>query len=120
MGPKGIKNIFLVSVIFLASCIGIEQKSEPVPMPRVPGEVTLTGTLTYQRFWGPPNYGEDTLTDKKEIYPILKTDTADIQLVTDKNLRSFENKKVSATGVLFEAQTGHHHTKILLELGEIK
>ncbi|HXB40075.1 MAG TPA: DUF4431 domain-containing protein [Bacteroidia bacterium] len=31
-----------------------------------------------------------------------------------------ENKRVSAKGKLFDAQTGHHHTNILLELIEIK
>jgi hypothetical protein len=114
-----VKILVSCSVLFVA-CSNNEIKEESVKEIQDSGVVTLTGTLTYQRFWGAPNYGEDTLTDAKEIVPVLKTDTADIQLVTNKNLRSLENKKVSARGKLFDAQTGHHHTNVLLDLKEIK
>lgn len=100
---------------------------------------TLKGKIIMQTFWGPPNFGADTSVDRKEVCPILLLDTpinmtADstnefnerkigvtkIQLVTDKSVDNFLKKKVNATGTLFGAMTGHHHTDVLLILTDLR
>lgn len=97
---------------------------------------TFKGIITKERFWGPPNYGEDTLTDKKEIVPVITLDVVitipsgsgrnaseklvkKLQVVTTKSLDGFLNKNVILTGTLFEAQSGHHYTNYLIDLIEI-
>jgi hypothetical protein len=101
--------------------------------------VKLTGTLTRETFPGPPNYESVRKGDKPEIYWILnvarpicvdaihtdsgsspaKEDIRRVQLVfTDslayKKYKEFLSKEVVATGTLFAAETGHHHTAVLL------
>jgi hypothetical protein len=104
-----------------------------------PAVVKLTGTLTRETFPGPPNYESVRDGDKPETYLILnlahpvcvdadKTDTGlnpaqkdirRVQLVFtgttgDAKYKDFVSKEVVATGTLFAAQTGHHHTPVLL------
>jgi len=103
---------------------------------------TLTGTLTTQLFWGPPGYGEDTIADERELECILVLDKAihiqkpdsdisggydglvnaidTIQVVHQQKVNNYFHKKVKVTGTLFGAQTGHHHTEILIDLITIK
>jgi len=42
------------------------------------------------------------------------TAVSDLQLVTEKYDKALVGRKVVATGTLFRAHTGHHHTKVLL------
>ena len=103
---------------------------------------TLTGTLTTQVYWGPPNYGEDTTMDERETEYILVLDKAisiskpdsdlsdgynaaianvkQLQIVHSQKLDAYVHKKVKAVGSLFGAQTGHHHTDVLLDLKSIR
>jgi hypothetical protein len=100
---------------------------------------TLKGKIIMRTFWGPPNFGADTSVDRKEVCPILlldnpinmAADTTDefnerkigvtkIQLVTDKSVGNFIEKKVTVTGTLFGAMTGHHHTDVLLMLIDLR
>jgi uncharacterized protein DUF4431 len=107
-----------------------------------PAVSTLHGTLTSKVYFGPPGYGEDTLADEKERTYVLvldkgiaiqqpKKDLSDgynaaignvthIQLLNQESLDKYLNKTVSVTGTLFGAQTGHHHTDVLLDLKSIK
>lgn len=103
---------------------------------------TLYGTLSTKVYWGPPGYGEDTTVDEKEnVYLLVldkginiqapKKDLSDgyngainnvmqLQLVNQQSLDAYLNKDVTVTGTLFGAQTGHHHTDVLLDVKSIK
>ncbi len=117
----------------------IENKKElPTNYQYEPAISIITGTLTKENFWCPPTFGEDTLSDKKEICPILlidnpitikadssdvvnetKTNVSKIQLLTNLNLENYFYKKLLVKGKLFCAQTGHHHTEVLISATEI-
>lgn len=107
-----------------------------------PAKVTLIGTLKAAMFYGPPRYGEDPKHDRKEHVFVLELDTP-IDLAADaandfnvaqanvrrlqvvplpddpKALPRLRNRHVQASGTLFGAQTGHHHTDVLLHLETI-
>jgi uncharacterized protein DUF4431 len=108
-----------------------------------PEKVTLTGRLVYRTFYGPPNYGENPKTDSRETQPILildsmvdviasasdPTDEAErlvkrITLVIHdfkaNPVRPLLGKRVRVEGTLFHANTGHHHTKVLLEVSSLR
>jgi len=92
--------------------------------------IDLSGTLTTEMFYGRPNYGENPETDEKEYPYLLKLDkpikAADleitkIQVVPQSKpdiqaVHNSLNKHVKIEGTLFFAQTGHHHTPILIEM----
>jgi hypothetical protein len=94
----------------------------------------LTGRVSIQTFFGPPNYGESPETDSKERQailhlnrPICTTSTddspaeenqTDVTLVPMGNfsLVPFDGKPVTVRGELFHAITGHHHTDVLISI----
>ena len=146
-----IKTILFLSLLALSSCSENNQNgTHPSTNSKITSEqnniyyynsenTNLKGTLVYKTYWGPPNYGEDTLTDSKETFPILElitpikvlTDSnnrenepkegiTEIQVVSKIELTEFRNKKVSIKGKLFSGISGHHHTEILIEMKEIK
>lgn len=108
--------------------------------------VTLTGTLRSKVFPGPPNYESIKRGDRAETAIILslatpictaagnpaefvdvaETDIRDLQLVITKPSdwklvkRLVGNKPVVVTGTLFHSHTGHHRTKVLLTVAELK
>jgi len=101
---------------------------------------SLRGTLSRERFFGPPGYGETpeidmienpwilTLSKPINIHPskqrfeagnfaASKFNITRIQLHSDKaliDLSSFEGQVVNVSGELWEAETGHHFTPVLL------
>ena len=100
-----------------------------------PDVITVTGTLQQQTFAGPPNYESVGKGDAAEKVLILRADNAicvnantdnqqekdvsDLQLVVagQKQYRKYKSlvgRKVTVTGTLFQAHTGHHHTRVLL------
>jgi hypothetical protein len=107
-----------------------------------PAVVELKGTLTLRRYYGPPNYGENPKTDTKEAMFILilsqpvnvrgnpdpkagfdrqsVKNIRRIQLVITMPYKEFIGKKVLVKGTLFHAFTGHHHTKVLMEVQSIE
>lgn len=115
-----------------------------------PQQVKLRGTIAEEKSYGPPNYGEDPNIDKIEKYYILKLDDpinvkgktnsklnsetelniSEIQLsinwdnknniLPNGDIANILNKKVSVKGTLFHSVTGHHHTKVLLNVTKIK
>lgn len=113
----------------------VEYQYEPVVS-------TIHGTLSSKVYWGPPGYGEDTTADEKEnVYLLMldkginlkapKKDLSDgynaainnvmqLQLVNQQSLDSYLGKNVTVTGTLFGAQTGHHHTDVLLDVKSIQ
>ena len=106
--------------------------------------VSLTGTLRSQVFPGPPNYASIKRGDRKETAIILKlvapacttgNDPADVnvseiriremQLVVTKDahwrtVRRLMGKRAIVTGTLFHAHTGHHRTKVLIHVVNIR
>ncbi len=102
-----------------------------------PKLVILSGTITRHLEYGPPNYGEDPVHDAKEIYwyldldkPICvngknedspemegETGVQHLQIVYMHGYprgRGWVNHRVTITGTLFHAISGHHHTKVLI------
>ena len=105
-----------------AQCLGFE---EPV---------TLEGTVVFETFHGPPNYGEDPQTDRLETQAILKlwkpvcsvaadshpgvADQREVTLVPRDGIRFVDRQRVR--GGLFVAHTGHHHTPLLLSVESVE
>jgi hypothetical protein len=106
--------------------------------------VTLTGTLRSQIYPGPPNFESIKRGDLKETALILaltkpacvnRNDRADqaiaesgirrMQLVIRNNahwkiVRRLMGKRAAVTGTLFHWETGHHHTKVLIDVTSIR
>lgn len=106
--------------------------------------VTLTGTLSSHVFPGPPNYESIKRGDSKERAIILTlpspmcTSVGDDPLIDEpeKNVRDLQlvitkpadwkiverrlKKRVTVTGTLFHAHTGHHRTKVLIDVTNIR
>ena len=106
-----------------------------------PSVVALSGTIVRQTFPGPPNYESVARGDRPERVWILRlarpvcVNVADhfdvhedgqkqLQLVLKpefyKRFSHLVGKRVTATGTLFHAYTGHHHRKLLLTVAEIR
>lgn len=105
-----------------------------------PALVSLHGTLIQKTFPGPPNYrdihkGDEpesiwlvTLdspicVDEDKVQPDLnpsQKNVRKVQLVLNKEhseqANALRGKRVVATGTLFGAHTGHHHTSVLLNV----
>ncbi|MES2133408.1 MAG: DUF4431 domain-containing protein, partial [Bacteroidota bacterium] len=60
------------------------------------------------------------VTDVSDGYNAAINNIIEIQLVHQKPLDQYLNKQVTVSGTLFGAQTGHHHTDILLDLVTIE
>jgi Domain of unknown function (DUF4431) len=106
------------------------------------GAHTVVGTIHRVMFYGPPNFGEDPKTDEKGFYPVLKLDRATSMCAEDP--RGFANgpvvalemqmiflshikfskiwygKHVEVDGAMFAAETGSHHTPVMLEVKNIR
>jgi hypothetical protein len=106
--------------------------------------VSLTGTLRSEVFPGPPNYESIKRGDRKERAIILTLATRacttgndpqgfdvpesgirEMQLVVTKDthwktVRRLMGKRAIVTGTLFHAHTGHHRTKVLIDVASIR
>lgn len=107
-----------------------------------PNTIGLHGKIRRQTFAGPPNYESVANGDEPEQVWVLhlakpicvvasadwerEKTVSDIQLVFAEGqsqydrYRSLVGRRVIATGTLFRAHTGHHHTKVLLTVTAIK
>jgi hypothetical protein len=107
-------------------------------LPYEPAVVTVRGTLERKTFPGPPNYESARKGDKPETYWILelpqavcvaedsrepdldpaRANISRIQLVLTPEMyaayKALVGRKVMASGTLFGAISGHHHTPVLL------
>ncbi|HEY0348935.1 MAG TPA: DUF4431 domain-containing protein [Pyrinomonadaceae bacterium] len=129
------KLIGLVALLLLATASTEAQRRS---LHYQPEKVALTGRLVYRTFYGPPGYGENPKTDKRETQSILILESAidvigngndpweqtehgikRITLVVDRS-SPFVGKRVVVEGTLFHAHTGHHHTKVLMEVSSIR
>lgn len=107
--------------------------------------VELVGTIYSKVFAGPPNYESVKAGDQKEIATILKLKTAictnadggpnsfnvseadvrDVQLVISeprfwKIIRNNRSRSLRVKGSLFHGHTGHHRTRVLLSVSDLK
>ena len=102
--------------------------------------VTLAGKVKLQKFFGPPNFGENPDTDSHEVQAILllakpicvdenpkdyeKAEQNQMQVTLvplhHENLRNYEGKQIIVQGTLYHAHTGHHHTPVLMEIKRIE
>lgn len=117
-------------------------QSKPKSLSYEPDRVTLVGKVVSRTFYGPPNYGEDPATDSKEDQYILILDTP-IDVIgsidpidkTERGVKkltlvvfdfktnpveSLLGKRVEVHGRLFHAHTGHHRTRVLIEVESIR
>lgn len=106
-----------------------------------PNTVVLVGAIERKHGFGPPNFGENPESDKKESWYVLKlenpldvagtkgdelnseseSNVRELQIVgKTKELRSLIGLRVEITGKLFHAHTGHHHTNVLITPSDIK
>jgi len=106
--------------------------------------VAVTGKLSSRIFPGPPNYMSIRKGDQKETVilltltqPVCTTgnDPAGID-VPEKGLRNIQlaitkdedwpvirrllGKRVTVSGTLFHAHTGHHRTKVLMDVSQVR
>jgi Domain of unknown function (DUF4431) len=106
------------------------------------GMHTVSGTIERIMFYGPPNFGEDPKTDEKGFYPVLKLDhglpmcaegsdgfangsvtARKMQMIfigSNKFRKSWYGKSVEVDGDMFAAQTGWHHTPVMLQVKNIR
>lgn len=106
-----------------------------------PAITTIEGVVKNDRtFYGPPGFGSDPKVDAKEKPERLVldapisitpekgdptneavTDVSELQIVPNEvsNLSDYLDRRVRVTGKLFQAHTGHHHTKALIALETI-
>lgn len=105
----------------------------------------ISGVIIVVCFLGPPGYGDNPETDSREYsyvlmlekpidiiaktenkgegnLDIIKSNIKEIQLTTTQkiNLSNYKNKAVRLTGTFFEADNGHHHTDVLIDVQQIE
>jgi hypothetical protein len=128
-----------LAVFLSAACLG-RADGETACLLYEPSVVTLKGTLIRKTFPGPPNYESVRKGDRPETYWLVEladpvcvdkdpkdpdlgpahNDIRIVQLVVEPKLykshASLIGRHVVATGTLFGAISGHHHTPVLLSV----
>ena len=141
------KNIFRIVLLFVLTlpflAFADEARAEEC-LSYEPVKVRLIGTIVEKTFPGPPEFESIEKGDRPETALILKLKRPvcvkgnpedELNSETEKNVgdlhlvihggeyvryRRFVTKQVVAEGTLFHAITGHHHTKVLMEVINIK
>lgn len=134
-----------IFVMFLLTCIAfVVQASDCVVLHYGKLHSGLKGKLVKRKFAGPPNYQSISKGDQQEAVWVLaltkvlcvrtlptdlENEAADnireIQLVfldrpPYKQVQHLSYKMVIVAGSLFFGQSGHHHTKVLLDVSDIR
>jgi hypothetical protein len=97
--------------------------------------IVLQGKLVLKEFFGPPNYGENPGTDKIETYyilvlfePLLINLQGHIETIfelqvifnsREVNMNIDSTSVYTIVGNLLKAQSGHHHTEVVVILSGI-
>lgn len=105
-------------------------------LPYEPATVTLKGRITRKTFAGPPNYENIKKGDTPETYWILhlrkpicvsaheKKNVTNLQLILSEaqyvKYRNLLGKRIEVSGKLMPANTGHHHTNVLVTVTDMK
>jgi hypothetical protein len=97
-------------------------------------DIFIYGSLLLKQFYGPPNYGETPEIDTIESYYVLqlyepitfskglkKETVEEIQLIFNDSIRkeSIINWGYIIEGKAFFAETGHHHTPVIIIVNRI-
>lgn len=106
-----------------------------------PTESVISGTIKIETFFGPPGFGENPETDRRDNSYILNLDNpinviskdkdddfnrttynvSKIHLTaSDAKLTNYKNKFVRLTGTFFSADNGNHHTDVLMFVTKIE
>jgi hypothetical protein len=115
--------LLVLFFIVLHSLNSTEHKIDEIP-------VTLVGTVAIMQYYGPPNYGETPEIDSIEKYPVLTLQKPFaitiagkevcipyIQIIRNQKLTNYPfiaGRNYVINGKIFLAQTGHHHTEVVL------
>ena len=130
----------IVVIIGLLCAAGLSLQAQRKQFQYEPERVTLKGKIISRTFFGPPGYGEDPKTDSKEQqYLVVLDNPIDVIGNSDNQtersvkqitlvvhdfkanpVRPLLGKKAIVEGTLFHAITGHHHTRVLVEVTSIK
>lgn len=133
----------LLFCLFALPCISSTASGErQACLSYEPAVVTLTGRITKHTFPGPPNYQSVRRGDAPEVTWVLhltrpvcvergqdeideaEANVTDVQLALEPveytRYRNLLNQAVVVRGKLFHSHTGHHHTKVLLDVNDIK
>lgn len=111
--------------------------TQPAACPDEGSDVTLTGKLLRITFPGPPNYESVEQGDEAEVYWVLQADkplctgeaagwgdNAQMQLVVEADMykthRHLIGQRVRVNGSLLFAETGHHHTPLMIGVGKLE
>ena len=95
--------------------------------------VTIFGRLITKQFYGPPNYGETPQIDSIETHYVLQLSetitfrqgsftatVGEIQLIfNNNNTGLITGRNYVIDGEAFFAETGHHHTPIIISVNRI-
>ena len=140
------KNIFRIVLLFVLTlpflAFADEARAEEC-LSYEPVKVRLIGTIVEKTFPGPPEFESIEKGDRPEAHWILKLirpvcvngdPKSELNVETEKKVNAvqliiygdegrykhFLSRKVIATGTLFHAHTGHHYTKVLMEVISIR
>ena len=135
-------SAFILSVACLATVSLVSAENLRHQLRYEPEVARVSGTLIGRTFAGPPNFDDiksgdipetpwilllskpiDVLASVDDELNISESDVREIQLVfmSDSVVRTLLSKgrHVEVTGRLFSAITGHHHTRVLIEVFEV-
>ena len=130
-------------VFFLLGGLEVTAQQKSRWLSYEPATVELKGRLTFEWKYGPPNYGENPTTDAKVKVPVLVLVTPinvrgtpgdaqnaasvrgvrRIQLILSNvktPYKEFTGKMVVVKGTLFHAFSGHHYTKVVMDVSSIE
>jgi hypothetical protein len=131
-----VKTLLLIALL-CTTALSVQAQRKQVHYE--PEKVALTGKVVLRTFYGPPGYGESPKTDSRESQYILLLDRSidvlgspdfeaehgvkQITLVVfdfkSTPVRPWLHKRVTIEGKLFHAISGHHHTRVLIEVSTI-
>lgn len=127
----------LLTALLCATALSVQAQRKQVHYG--PEKVAVTGKVVSRTFYGPPGYGENPKTDSRESQYLLLLDRPIDVLSTPEfetergvkqitlvvvdfkatPVRPWLHQRVTIEGTLFHAITGHHHTRVLIEVSTI-
>ena len=134
--------IFLITILFATAPPASFSTAAQRCLTYEPTAVVLYGKLRRHRFAGPPNYESVAKGDVPEDVWVLhlsksicvsasadwdkESNVSDIQVLFMEGQKQYDRyrpllgRRVAVTGKLSRWQTGHHHTRVLLTVKQIK
>lgn len=139
-GPLCGRLLFMKALLITAAIACSWQASADSCLHYGEPDATVRGKVHLRTFYGPPGYGETPRIDRRETQAFLFLSSpicveasgaadepeehaqAEITLVPlhGENLKAYQARSISATGRLFHAISGHHHTPVLIEITSVE